>query len=134
MLRLKRLKSFFSLEERTGPEEFKGKIRDMAEAAAKDLGVQVHSVVFRRMRARWGTCYSPGKIIINSLLQFLPDHYMEYIVFHEVLHRKYRGHGKMFRAAIARRFPDWRRLEQEMRAYWLLIQEKFYNTGKKVKT
>ena len=63
----------------------------------------------RKMKSRWGTCYPRGnKIIINSVLIKAPKDCIDYVILHELIHFKYRDHGKDFYRLLSIIMPDWK--------------------------
>lgn len=104
--------------------EFRREIKQMVQDSARNIGVSINSVAFRKMRTKLGSCSCRGELTINSLLRFLPEQLIEYIVFHEVLHRIHRNHGFRFRTAMEQKFPERQKLEEELLAYWFLVKRR----------
>ncbi len=105
------------------PAEFKTAVSRMVDEYAEALEVNVSRIVFRKMKARWGSCDCRGVITLNKYLRFLPETCVRYVVYHELMHLIYRSHGKRFRARIKKQFPDQRQLDQLLFAYDLLIKK-----------
>jgi len=63
----------------------------------------------RYMKTRWGT-YSEktGRILFNLQLAKKPFKCLDYIIVHELGHKKYRRHDKNFIAYMDTYFPHWR--------------------------
>lgn len=109
---------------RRSVNEFKREIRQMVQDSAKNIGVSINSVAFRKMKTKLGSCSCRGELTINSLLRFLPERLIEYIVFHEVLHRIHRNHGIRFQTAMEQKFPEGKILEEKLLTYWLLVKRR----------
>lgn len=62
----------------------------------------------RRMARRWGSCSPTGLITLNPELVRAPRACIEYVIVHELCHRKALNHGPRFRRLLARVLPDWR--------------------------
>ncbi len=62
--------------------EFKKEVRRWAEK----IGVSPKEIHVRRMRRKWASCSSKGRIT--------------FVIVHELLHLRYPNHGKMFRALM----------------------------------
>ncbi|MCD6450274.1 MAG: M48 family metallopeptidase, partial [Thermotogaceae bacterium] len=90
--------------------------------------VKIFEIKFRKMKRKWGSCSSKGKITINTLCRYLPYNLIDYIVFHEVLHRKFMNHGKDFKNAIKNKFIKWKELEENLKLYSIKIQANTKNT------
>lgn len=102
---------------------FKEKVHSMVEELSGDLDVEVNQVRFRRMKTRWGSCSSKGNINFNYYLKFLPENLIEYIVYHELSHLIVMGHSKKFWNIISRRYPHYKKIEDELLAYWLKVKD-----------
>ncbi len=84
---------------------------------SRQLRVKHKEIKFRKMKRRWGSCHSNGMITFNKYLRFLPENLVAYIVFHELVHLKIRGHNRRFKTAIFKEFPDYRLLDKYLNLY-----------------
>jgi predicted metal-dependent hydrolase len=50
----------------------------------------------RKMTSRWGSCTHKKGINLNSWLMMLPDHLIDYVILHELVHTRYPHHGPEF--------------------------------------
>jgi len=91
-----------------------------------ELGVNIDRISFRKLKSRWGSCSTDGKITVNTFLRFLPDRLIDYILFHEVAHRIEKGHNRNFYAIIENRFDNREILEKELAAYWHLFSKSLF--------
>lgn len=66
----------------------------------------------RKMRTRWGSMSSQGKMSLNLDLIKMPYKCIEYVIIHELCHLKHHNHGKGFYAALVKRLPDWKELKK----------------------
>ncbi|MBR3263169.1 MAG: DUF45 domain-containing protein [Parasporobacterium sp.] len=63
----------------------------------------------RYMTSRWGSCIpEKGRICFNLQLADKSDACLEYVILHELLHLKYRGHGEDFKQELTRYMPEWK--------------------------
>lgn len=63
----------------------------------------------RYMTSRWGSCIpDKGRICFNLQLADKSDACLEYVILHELLHLKYRGHGEDFKRELTRYMPEWK--------------------------
>ncbi len=104
-------------------EDFKKLAEEKTGRFCSELGVRVHSISFKKLKGRWGSCTGDGKITVNTFLRFLPDRLIDYILFHEVAHRIEKGHNRNFHAIIRRKFDDNVMLEKTLAAYWYLFSQ-----------
>jgi len=112
-----------SLNSEADCDEFKWKSCEAIEEFSNELNVKINKVVFRKLKSKWGSCGSDGKIIVNTLLRFLPEEFIKYILFHEVAHRVVRRHNKKFYDIIKSKFGDIKDLEKQLTTYWFLLEE-----------
>lgn len=94
------------------------------EEYCKHLRTKINKIYFRKMRTKWGSCSHNDNLTLNSLLAYLPDHLIEYVVFHEIAHTKEKKHAGNFWNIIERKFEDHQKREMELFGYWFLIQKK----------
>jgi predicted metal-dependent hydrolase len=107
--------------DRRSNEEFMGLVHDLCGRYAVVLGVQFKGISFRKMKSKWGSCSSLGKISLNTWLQVLPEELVAFVVFHELAHLRVRNHGHSFKALIRSGFPHHRDLDKQLRLYSLKI-------------
>ena len=119
LLRSERLK----LKSRTQPE-LKQLILSIIDKYSDEYGVVVNRVILRELNSKWGSCSSAGNLTFNKLLSSLPNHHLEYIVFHELMHLIERKHSAKYWALVSEKFPDYKKIEQELLSYWFLINKK----------
>ncbi len=104
-------------------EEFRAMILSLVERLSEILGVTVNRVYFKHMKTRWGSCSSKKNVNINLYLMYLPNYLIEYVVFHEVTHIIEMSHKKPFWDIISSRYPDYKKMEDELLMYWILVRE-----------
>ena len=68
-------------------------------------GVTVTRVSIRNQRSRWGACSSRGSITLNWRLVLVPDFVREYVMIHELMHRRELNHSKRFWRHVAAACP-----------------------------
>ena len=65
-------------------------------------------ITIRNQRTRWGSCSSQGNLNFNCLLLRAPQEVLEYVVVHELCHRKEMNHSPKFWAEVERVLPNYR--------------------------
>jgi predicted metal-dependent hydrolase len=71
------------------------------------IGVSVAALRITAGRTVWGSCSSDGKIALSWRLLLVPAELREYVVIHELCHRKYMSHGPRFWALVGKYVPDY---------------------------
>ena len=79
-----------------------------ADHFAPLLGVSRGKITVRTQRSRWGSCSAQGSLSFNALLLLTPPEVLDYVVVHELCHRKEMNHSPRFWAEVERLVPDWK--------------------------
>ena len=91
------------------------------------VGVSVGRVTVRCQRTRWGSCSAKGNLNFNCLLMLCPEAVRDYVVVHELCHRREMNHSPRFWTEVERVLPDYRShrrwLKDEGRAVMSRVQE-----------
>lgn len=81
---------------------------------AKVVGVTVEKVRINGGRTVWGSCNSLGDINLSFRLLMVPEALREYVIVHEVCHRRHMNHGKRFWALVGKYVPDYVEKRREL--------------------
>lgn len=82
-------------------------IRQRLDYYAPIVGVTYGRVTIRSQRTRWGSCSAKGNLNFNCLLAIVPPEVLDYVVVHELCHRKELNHSARFWREVARILPDY---------------------------
>ena len=119
-------------------DEFRALVTASVTARAKKMGVSFGRCAIRMQKTRWGSCSSAGNLNMNLRIYALPPPLMDYIVVHELAHRKVLNHSPAFWSEVAAYYPAYQSAEAELRRYWIIIERNHWwnamqnaNRGKK---
>ena len=76
---------------------------------AVSMGVTFGNVTIRCQQTRWGSCSSRGNLNFNCLLMLAPEEVLDYVVVHELAHRKQMNHSALFWREVERECPDYKK-------------------------
>ncbi len=77
-------------------------------------GIVVNRVSVRAQKTRWGSCSARGTISLNWRLIQAPPFVVDYLIIHELMHRREMNHSARYWKHVAQAFPDYKRAE-----HWL---------------
>ncbi|GAA3449716.1 M48 metallopeptidase family protein [Dactylosporangium matsuzakiense] len=76
------------------------------------LKVNPERVQIKRLPNKWGSCTPDGVVTFADDLATEAEDFQDYVIVHELLHLRYRDHGRQFKAMMTALVPNWRELEQ----------------------
>jgi predicted metal-dependent hydrolase len=102
-----------------------GWFRQRAEAVFRELfdamvskaerhGITADDFEIRRMKNRWGSCTSEGRILLNPDLIIAPKQCIEYVIVHELCHLQEHNHGPAFYRLLQALMPDWEQRRERL--------------------
>ena len=103
-------------EKREMPEAEKKYYRNLAREVlgartgyyTRKMGVTYGRISIREQKTRWGSCSSEGNLNFNCRLLFVPDRIVDYVVIHELAHRRFMNHSKAFWKEVEKYMPDYK--------------------------
>ena len=83
------------------------RIRERLEVYAPRIGVSYGRVTVRNQLTRWGSCSAKGNLNFNWRLILAPEKCLEYVVIHELCHRREFNHSARFWDLVQRQMRDY---------------------------
>ena len=59
-------------------------------------GLPFKEVFIKNIKSRWGSCSGKNNINLSIHLMSLPDHLIDYVLLHELIHTKIKNHSRNF--------------------------------------
>ena len=84
-------------------------------AYAGQMGVTYGRVTIRNQKTRWGSCSSKGNLNFNCLLMLTPREVQDYVIVHELSHRKEMNHSPKFWEVVEEVLPDYKKRRKWLR-------------------
>lgn len=86
-------------------------LKDISSRVAKYaliVCVTVERIIIRSQRRRWDSCSAKGNLIFDCLLMLCPGDVRDYVVRHELCHRKERNHSPAFWSQVESVLPGYK--------------------------
>ncbi|MDL2302431.1 M48 family metallopeptidase [Lachnospiraceae bacterium OttesenSCG-928-D06] len=75
---------------------------------AEKIGVSYSRITIRNQRSKWGSCSGKGNLNFNCLLMLAPSEVLDYVIVHELCHRKEMNHSPLFWKEVENVLPDYK--------------------------
>lgn len=112
---VRRIRPSYTEKERDdGKKRARAAIAEKCRFYAAWMGVTYGTISIREQKTRWGSCSSKGNLNFNWKLILMPEEILDYVVVHELAHRREMNHGPAFWKIVESVLPDYR-----VRKEWL---------------
>ena len=81
------------------------------------MNVTVGRITIRNQKTRWGSCSSKGNVNFNYKLYYMPQELMDYVIIHELSHRRYMNHSSEFWNEVEKYCPDYMKCREQLKRY-----------------
>lgn len=85
------------------------------------MEVNVSRITIRNQKTRWGSCSAKGNVNFNYQLYYMPEELMDYVIVHELSHRRYMNHSSLFWKEVEKYCPEYKRCRQRLKQYELTL-------------
>lgn len=90
-------------------------------ALAEEHGFTPGRLSVRNQGTLWGSASPSGRIQLNACLAVVPQDLADYVILHELVHTRVRGHGRTFWAELGRHVSDIHGHRARLREYSLAL-------------
>lgn len=90
----------------------KQKIMEHVDYYARRMEIDYGSISMRNQKSRWGSCSSKGNLNFNYRLAYLPEELLDYVVVHELAHRRRMDHSAAFWEEVETYYPAYKKCRQ----------------------
>ena len=103
-----KLPTFSETERKALAEQAAEILPEKVRHYSQRIGVSCGRITIRSQRTRWGSCSTGGNLSFNCLLMLCPEPVQDYVVIHELCHRKEMNHSPAFWSEVEKHCPDYR--------------------------
>ena len=103
--------------ERAYRRQAKARLEERAAYFASRMGVSYQRISVRAAKTRWGSCSAKGNLNFHWKLILMPPQVLDYVVVHELAHRKEMNHSPAFWAEVEKILPDYRERRKWLKTY-----------------
>ncbi|VGO12705.1 hypothetical protein PDESU_01259 [Pontiella desulfatans] len=78
------------------------------------MGLSKPRLVIKRMKTRWGSLSTSGRLSLNVDLIRAPKECIDYVFTHELCHLKHHNHSPAFYELLEATMPDWKKRKHKL--------------------
>lgn len=78
------------------------------------LELGVRSVAIRKMRNKWASCSTAGRLTFDESLLWQPSDLQDYVIVHELLHLRVPNHGKLWKSLMRLHLGEYEGAEKRL--------------------
>ena len=102
----------------------KEQIPAIIQKYASLMGVTYNRITIRHQKTRWGSCTKTGNLSFNCLILKMPETVRDYVIVHELAHRKELNHSTKFWTIVAEYCPWYKDAKQWLKKNGQELMEK----------
>ena len=107
--------------ERAWRKEAKEYLPERVKALAAKYKFDYKKVAVKNSKTRWGSCSFDNNINLSLHLMRLPDHLVDYVILHELVHTKVKNHSRDFWQLLDMVSGNAKKLDKEVKQYRIQI-------------
>jgi hypothetical protein len=92
-------------------------LKAAAYAWAERINITLLQVSVRKMRRKWASISTVGRLTLSTDLLQIPEELWEFVIVHELVHLLVPNHGKVFKSFMLAYLPDWEEKERLLQQY-----------------
>ena len=85
------------------------------EYYAQLMGISYGRITIREQKTRWGSCSGKGNLNFNWKLTLMPPEVLDYVVVHELAHRREMNHSRDFWKIVEQVLPDYQERRKRLK-------------------
>ncbi|MDO4487503.1 MAG: SprT family zinc-dependent metalloprotease [Eubacteriales bacterium] len=90
------------------------------------VGVSYNRIAIKCQHTKWGSCSSKGNLNFNCLLMLMSPEIIDYVVVHELCHRKVMNHSAAFWSEVERVMPDYKVRRSALKRDGRAVMQRLY--------
>jgi len=87
-------------------DQFRKRLADSLARFPANAEFEPVGLIIRRLKGRWGSMSAAGRLVLNRRLVEAARHEIDYVITHELCHRRFHHHGPQFYKLLGRVMPD----------------------------
>jgi predicted metal-dependent hydrolase len=88
---------------------------------AAEFGFLYNKLSLKNIKSRWGSCSAKNNINLSIHLMRLPEHLIDYVILHELVHTVHHNHSTRFWTLLDKVTDGAKRLDKELGNYRIAI-------------
>jgi predicted metal-dependent hydrolase len=106
-------------------------IEEKVEKYRGELENGPNQIYIRDQETRWGSCSDKQNLSFNWRLILGPEHVVNYVVVHELVHLEIKGHSEAFWSRVREIFPEYKKSNRWLseNSSQLVYDEEFVNSN-----
>ena len=103
------------IDKQVAKEFLEGRIKELSDK----FGCVYNKVTIRNQKTRWGSCSGKNNINLNMQLMNIPNHLIDYVILHELVHTKVKNHSPFFWDSLNIYVGNAKAIDKELKKYSL---------------